>query len=266
MSGEQPADGGLRARLETSLRALAKEETARLASHPGTEELAAYSAGRLTPAQEDRVQEHLSLCRDCTVQVVDVAQLAATATTEAELGDAQVEALWRRLVTDLNAPPAAGRWTAPPVWLAAVAASLLIAALGLAVWVSDLRRTIGTLSGPQLNTPVAVLVPGAFFRDAEERRTTIDLPPGAGSLTLVMALSERASFGGYSLEIAAGDSVRWRGEGMLRNAEGSFTVTLARSWLPLGRYHLRVFGHNGTERRLLATFPIELRQQPRGAP
>ena len=264
----EPTDG-MDARQAEALRSLATEEARRLTNHPGVEVLAAYSDGRLAPDEEDRVQEHLAFCRDCAAQVADAAHLASEPLdqTTAGPGEVAIEALWRaqrrRFEVAPDLPVRTGGWrtTAPP-WIVAVAASLLFAVVALSVWVHALRSTLAVLSSPQLNTPVEVLMPEAFLRDTEEQRAVIELPAGASSLTLVLSFPEREIGDGYALEVATGDEVRWQNRGLVRNSDGSFTVTFVRSWLSPGRYQLRLFAVNDTELQLLATYAVDIQQAP----
>jgi hypothetical protein len=261
MGSKRSPDEDMEMRLVEALRAMAEEETA--AGHPGAEELAAYSDGGLPADREDQVQEHLAFCRECAARMADVAQLAAS---EEPRFDAGTGSLWRpepdRSVSSVEPE---GRWSAHR-WLIPLAAALLLAVLGLSAWVYELRSTLERLSRPQLNTPVAVLMPGAFLREAEEQWTVIDPPAGVEAVTLVLSLQESARFEEYSLEIATEDQVRWRGGGLERNVEGSFSVSLPRAWLSPGRLHLRLFGQQNGEKHLLATYPLEIRDPGGGSP
>src|SRR5712691_6211703 len=142
---------------------------------PEPEELLDYLAGRLTPEDEQRLDRELLASPAATRALLDLADLeaAGAAAGEAHPAELAVRAGWRDLERRL--PGAAARSRRPPVWLAAVAASLLLTTVGLGSWVwrlhGELYRPFGNVKSLELASgsragrmPVVALSPGAPFR------------------------------------------------------------------------------------------------------
>src|SRR5215210_2273325 len=113
------------------------------------EELLDYLAGRLPPEDEQRVARQLAADPDTARALLDLADLEAAGATAGERPvELAARAGWRDLQAQLpNAAPGPRR---PPAWLPAVAASLLVATLGLGSWVWRLQE--------ELDHPIANLV------------------------------------------------------------------------------------------------------------
>jgi hypothetical protein len=196
---------------------------------PEPEELLDYLAGRLTPEDEQRLDRELLASPAATRALLDLADLEAAGAVAGEARPAElaVRAGWRDLEGRL--PGAAVRSRRPPVWLAAIAASLLVTIVGLGSWVwrlqDELRRPVGNVKSLELASgsragrePVVALSPGAPFRlvldPAErcptytaridgpgdrDRRTVEGLEPDErGRLTLLL----RGQSGSYRLSLA----------------------------------------------------------------
>lgn len=135
----------------------------RAGEHPDHDALAGYLTGELDVETEARVNDHLVACRSCAATLLDMEPLAQPDTGVAEgVADLATAAAWRDLrhrVFDEESPawPVVGRH-----WSTAVAA-LLVATLGLSVWVADLKQQVSELSRPL-----------AIYRSITSKR-----PPGA---------------------------------------------------------------------------------------
>ena len=148
--------------------------------HPDAETLAAYHTRDLPEEDERRVQDHLLICRECAALLLDLEGLGdPDFGREVEIPAGTEEATWERRprqeirdnprqATVVPFPPR--RRTAPPPWMSALAAALLVAVIGLSAWVASLRRTIDELSRPEVNASVLDLVPlGIGQRDEAAR-------------------------------------------------------------------------------------------------
>lgn len=110
--------------------------------HPGPKRLIAYREGRLSAAEREALQEHLSLCPHCTGQLRELTAFAAAAAGAVEAGPEALkreawDALSRRLPRSAPKVRPIVRVPArrPRVgYVQAIAAGLLLAALGLAAW------------------------------------------------------------------------------------------------------------------------------------
>src|SRR3954449_12808611 len=133
---------------EALIAALAEEARSGVTGEPEPEELLEFLAGRLPPEDERRVERQLAASPEAARALLDLQDLeaagAAAGTQPAELA---VRAGWRDLQGRL---PAAVPWfrRLPPL-LSSIAAALLVATLGLSVWVlrlqGELRRPIANV-------------------------------------------------------------------------------------------------------------------------
>ena len=157
---------------EESLRALAARRRSG-EDHPASEDLVAYRAGDLTAEEDDRIQEHLTQCRDCARLLLDLAEFEQLTPPPDELGpvDARAEASWQRLRSRLKdedepdlEPPVLQHRPRPrvPVWRRpalpwALAAGLMVCVLGLGLRMGSLGRQIAELEKPQAVRTVVTL-------------------------------------------------------------------------------------------------------------
>ncbi len=114
--------------------------------HAGTKRLIAYREGTLSEAEREALQEHLSLCPRCTGLLRDLRAFESASAGAVEPGPEPLrqeawEALVRRLPRETRMPPAVRPVATLPVrrqpvasWVYAVAAALLLAAIGFSIW------------------------------------------------------------------------------------------------------------------------------------
>lgn len=196
---------------------------------PEPEELLDYLAGLLAPEDEERIARRLVADPAAARALLDLAELEAAREAAGE-GPAELPAVagWRDFqarLSDSTPPPR--RF---PVWFSAIAASLLVATLGLGSWVWRLQ---GELHRPVANLASLELPPGS--RAASEPVAVV--PPG-DPLRLVLAPAERCP--SYAAEVEgprSGD--RQTIEGLKRDDFGRLTLQL---WPEPGSYGLRLLG------------------------
>jgi hypothetical protein len=131
--------------LKAALRELAAEESAGAGPHVGLKRLIAYRRGELPAAEREAVQEHLSLCPRCTALLRELRDFEAAAAHGDAAGPEPLrDEAWESLAEHLPRkgsairPIATGRQAPRPRRAAytvyGIAAALLLAVLGLAVW------------------------------------------------------------------------------------------------------------------------------------
>lgn len=148
--------------LKTAVR-LWCEERGATGEHPTPGELGAYHAGHQSPEAEERTQAHLVVCQECAGLLLDLAAFPALREADVEephIPQAEMAAAWEELrmrvgVEREETPaPTAGiqgleaarqKRQKVPNWNSlfisyAVAASLLLAAVIMGVWLVSLRR------------------------------------------------------------------------------------------------------------------------------
>lgn len=217
-------------------------------AHPDPERLGAYHAGELSPEEEGRIQDHLALCRECAALLLDLDGLADPGFgAGADLSGK--EAVWQRLRKE-TAPrarvvPLLRTVPASPRWLQALAASLLIATLGLSLWVASLRRTVAELSAPQENAPVLDLYSGTA-RGEGSPAPVLTVPPDVRFFTIILNPAGQRRYERYRVEIVrVGGGEVWSGEQIEPSPFGSFSLTLPRRAAGPGDYRVRLFGRSG---------------------
>ncbi|HSS49136.1 MAG TPA: zf-HC2 domain-containing protein [Thermoanaerobaculia bacterium] len=237
------------------------------APHLTEDEIAAYHAGTLPPDQETRVQDHLLACPACTDLLLGLEELAG----EGEpVPPGEVAAAWQQMRALLPLPakepapalPAplpfpAARRTAVPRWFGALAASLLLAVVGLTVNNVSLRQTVRELSSPQTDAPVVDLFPGPL-RGGRDKVETLTLAPDVRVFLLVINPTDSRPFPRYEMEIArAGGAAVWRGK-VTRNDLGSFSLVLPRALVGEGEYQLHLWGDTGRGREALGEYGLRI--------
>lgn len=212
--------------------ALAEEarERAGDAPEPTEEELLDYLAGRLPPAAEKALQRQLVARPELAEKLLDLEAFAAAGETAGDRpSDLAAHAGWRDFEARRAAAGAPSR--RPPPWLSALAASLLVATLGLSFWVWRLEREQGR---PIANLESLELAAGS--RAGAE--PAVELEPGA-PLQLVLEPGERCP--AYQAVISGpppGES--WTVRDLIRDERGLLSILL-----PVGApgtYRLDLYG------------------------
>jgi hypothetical protein len=219
---------------EALIAALAEQARGTAGGEPEPEELLDYLAGRLAPADEQRVSP------EATRALLDLADFeAAGQAAGTQPSELAVRAGWRDLRGRL---PERAPWTRRlPALLSSVAAALLVISLGLVFWVVKLQ---GELSRPVAN--VLSLTLQSDSRAVEEEKVVV--APGQ-PLRLVLRPAEDCPK--YRAELAGPDRDLWNLLGLTKDANGNLTPLLPRP--QPGVYRLRLFGcgagHELEERR-----------------
>ncbi|HYU30627.1 MAG TPA: zf-HC2 domain-containing protein [Thermoanaerobaculia bacterium] len=233
--------------------------------HLDPETLAAYHARELPDEEERRLQDHLLVCRECAELLLDLEGLGDPGFgRDVEIPAGTGEALWERLRQETQPktvlPFAPRRRAVPPPWMSALAAALLVAVIGLSVWVAALRQTVEKLSQPEVNARVLELVPlGTQARG--ETATATEVPSRDERFTLVLSNQKRGDFQAYEAELVrTGGGVVRRETGLVPNPNvyGSFTLGETRSALGAGDYRIRLFGLRGGRRELLGEYALRI--------
>ena len=250
--------------LEPTLRALAHKARRDLGDHPTPEELVAYRSGGLTPPDEERIKDHLALCRDCSQLLLDLKEFEEDGPEEESgLSDAQVEAAWRRLRPRLEERKVltSRRWFTSLRVAYGLAAALFVCTVGLSVWGVGLQRRLDRASEPKVNPAILDL----YAEDEVHRGNEEKKVPSIGSqeATLFLYLPrDAAKYSEYEVVIATAKEngeVRFqrRSPGTETNQD-VFTLELPQGALPPGQYWIRLFGIEGTRPLLLGRYNFEI--------
>ena len=248
--------------IEPVLRALAAKARRTLDDHPTPEELVAYRAGELTAEDEERIRDHLALCRDCSQLLLDLKEFEdAAPEEEAGLSDIQVEAAWRRLRPRLEERKVltSPRWFASPRFAYGLAAGLFLCTVGLSVWGLSLQQKVRELSEPLPNAPIGDLHAegGGAVRGGPGEPEILRSRPGG---VLVLDFDPR-DFRRFDVELrkdGKGGELLWSGGGLVESEEGSYTLGLPRSGFQPGLYWIDLYGVDGGRREWVAGLAFRL--------
>jgi hypothetical protein len=258
-----------------ALTAWVEEEGRASGGHPDAETLRDYRDGLLAPDEEAPVDEHLLACRQCFGLAQDLAAFfqarRAAAGPPAAVADFESAAFWRALRPRLpprEAPAerrrAAGavakRWHLP----VAVAASVLLTALGFSFWMADQQRALAAnevrmaaLQAPRPNTRIYDLFLDTSERSGESQPQPVALP--AGSM-LLLTPRDFGDFPGYAVEILdAGGKRAWAGGGFAPDPEdGTLTLWLPPDFLEPGEYRVRLLGGDADSGELIEEYVVQM--------
>jgi hypothetical protein len=215
--------------------------------HPSPEQLSAYQAGELTPAEDERIQDHLAVCGHCTELLLDLEELLGppAATAEPAAADFEAAADWKRLRDHLPQPAKARsrKRFAQPLAASLVGALIL---LGLSSWrvissqreVTELRSQVAELRQPLVNPHTISL--------RSVRGETFELPADR-PVRLNLETSAPKEYGEYTIQIIDGeDKLIWANI-LHKDEHGKLTMTLIKGYLKPGLYTFRLGGvHAGS--------------------
>src|SRR5436305_5145173 len=129
---------------------LSEEDRRDPEEHPSPEALTAYQANELSPAQDEKIQSHLAICKHCTELLLDLDEFLKPPVAVAEpVADFEAAADWRRLRETLK-PPVEENPLARPVrrsflasvWGGYAFAAMLVISVGLGIWNVELLREV----------------------------------------------------------------------------------------------------------------------------
>ncbi|MCP4660022.1 MAG: hypothetical protein GY856_31860 [bacterium] len=233
------------------------------ATHPDLDRWMAYRGGKLPAEEQARLQRHLAGCRECVALVLDLEAFSRPEESDrAGISEFEVAAAWRAVRSAISADVRTERrWHVPTT----LAASLLVAALGLSTWLAvehrtatELRRRVAELSQPQINVPIEDLWPDTATRGGLQ--PAVEVLTAARSFTLLLNLPEPREFPDYQVEILDSEGTEiWSSTGLEVSSFGNFTLGIPRGFLPAGEYGVRICGLDGERNVPLQDYAVQIR-------
>lgn len=221
--------------------------------HPEVDQWIAYYEGDLAQGEADRLRSHLSGCPACVATVLELdAFNEPGAPAHPDVHDFETAAAWRALKSALPGAGVRPR-RSPASWLdrrvrmpAAVAASLLTAAFGLALWgaqyrtSADLRSRLDAHASPRSNVAIHDLIPNTVTRSGGEPSMT----RVRGDEYSVLVMLPTGSYTSYDVEILdAEQRIVWESSGLVPDPElRTLVYELPPGSLELGIYRVRLLG------------------------
>ena len=244
------------------VRAVAAEARQEIDHHPTPEELLGYHAGELDDDARQSLRRHLAVCPMCICTILDLEAFPEVELATGSLPRSGAKASsWDAIATKLeDGAPGVPRLARRLRYFQTLAAVFFTAVLGIGYWAMSLRQQVARLAMPETNVLVHDLLPvaegGTRTPGGIEE---VILPPGTNELVLILDLGDFRSFADYHLHVIDSyGAVHWSGGGLRRMPEGSFSVGLSRVSGFLGENRLEIYGIDGAESVLLATYRLRI--------
>lgn len=244
------------------VRAEARE---RVGEGPSVDELIAFSLGRLSEADAERVREFMAANPDLA------AMYAAEVPEEPRPGepgwvsDEEVAAGWNAIQKRI--PPWKDKDVARVIpfrrQIPAAFAAMLALVFGVLLYRAEQRvdRLEAELNRPLVTSEVVPLSP------ADGRRGPGDLPTDvttdADAYHFELAIRRQPHFANYRIDLVGREGTRevlWSKPHAQRGEDDTFTIIVPRRLLPAGSYELHVYGLDGSRADLLGRYPIDVRR------
>lgn len=227
--------------------------------HPEPEELLDYHLGDLSPEDRERIQDHLVLCQECSRTVLDLDAFpdVEPAREEDRLSDFELAAEWRRFRERTGAKPV--RRAASSRLPYALAAALLLAAIGLSLWTARLLERVRELSGPRADVHVADLVPLGIGVRGPEAAEEVRVPDWAGRVLLILNLAGAKPYPEYEIRVLdpSGSEV-WSLRGVRPGPDGTFALEAPADLLGGGAHEIRLLGLGARGAEPVARYGVRL--------
>jgi hypothetical protein len=259
--------------LADALRLLAEKERSLLTEHPSPTELETYHAGKLSSAAEDRIREHLAVCRDCGDLLLDIAGVAELKPPPGipELTDDEVEADWLALQIRMKWAAAAEKQGPAPVvpirpapppkpapWaprLAAAASIVAVLGIILALYqsgrVGELERQLQKFEQPR-SVPTRHLDSGVRRSQSKEEADR-PLSSHAEAILFLYPDTERV-YPRYEAEIAGGTM----SVAPPPSPDEPVSLLIPPGFLQPGDLQIVLFGVDGSRRDKVGTYSLQV--------
>ena len=253
--------------------------------HPDIKELLAYTQNRLSFDQREPLLDHLSQCRHCgDVLLALKSELRPTDPSLIQNLDPEMEKGWAGLEQMLSNPKSDNLEKAtgiekPDWWRRASTGFALAATFFLMCCIVSwklymvVRSSTGdesiTLAShseknamPSVNTPILILEPLSDIDSLRAEGEVKVLDRGKG-LVLQLETDRFENFSAYEITIQDGQKQSiWRGGGLERRPDGSFSLVIPSGFLPPGKFHLTTYGIREDEPIELEKYLLEIIGEP----
>lgn len=223
-----------------------REEARNPGAHPTPEELSAYHAQELSPADDLRVREHVVACQECADLVLDLQALYDAGIAEpSSVADLEQAAAWRDLRERMGfepgkTSPLPSRSVSRGFFASAlggysIAAALLAVAVGLTVWnVSLVRESREPRSIPIVRT---FEESGSLRAGGEPLERPLVLPA-----LIILILPTEIPDQPYRVDFIREGGIHPESSRELSAQGTELKILLPEGMLPAGRYEVRVAG------------------------
>jgi len=226
-----------------------------LGEHPDLETLFDYLVGKLTLEEADRLREHLASCPGCCDRLL-AAEIYEAPAEETGIEAAERATVWsrveERIASSASVPMPFHR--RPPFLPWALAASLLLASVGLSFRLVSLQSQVAELSSPSTAAVVDLLPDGELVRG--EPAGEVKLSQDSHNIVLILHTFELRSFSGYKILLKDGARTIWSDSGLKPDRDGYFALTIPEAWYSTAAARLRfeLYGQVDGQEELIGTY------------
>jgi hypothetical protein len=229
-----------------------------LAVHPDPETLFDYLAGQVPSDEADRLREHFASCPDCCGVLLAVESYEGLA-EELGIEAGEQATVWSR-IEERIAPGASVRMprhrrSAFLPW--ALAASLLLASVGLSFRVASLQGRVVGLSSPSTAAVIDLLPEGEVLRGGPA--DAVKLPRDSSNVVLILNTFETRPFSAHKVVLKDGERIVWIYPDLRPNHDGYFALTVPQAWCSIstGRLQIELYGQADGQEELIGTYSAQ---------
>ena len=250
--------------IEAAVRSVIAEGREQLGPPPTVESLMAYDQGRLSPEEEEQIQELLAHYPD-SVRLLEAVSGYPDAPEPGDpdhLTEADLEREWQAIQDHLPGGEVVPfERPARQVWIqriGALAATLLFAVLGISYL--RVQQQVEASGEPQTTIEARQLIPDRK-RTVRGPSNIIDVPSGKANYFFTLQIFEQPMFPDYRLEIYDLDDLEgsplWQTTGLERQPGDTFALFLPGDFLEPDRVLFKLIGVRGEEEKELATYTVD---------
>lgn len=246
---------------------LVEDVRSRGGDHPDADLLLAYLGGELDESGEERLQDHLAGCRECTETLLDLETISGEQPVVRDgVGDFELGAAWRDMQARVKEKGSTTSGLRLARLLPPIAAGLALVCIGLSVRVTQLGRTVSalenqaTVAAPLVNPPTVYLDP--MTRD-DGGAATIALESDHPFIALSLTPSDLRPYDSYDIEIVVeGGALAWRGGEAVLSDHKTVRLLMPTSMLAAGDYRVRLSGRHGHESTPAGEYRVRVEPPP----
>ncbi|HEV7506956.1 MAG TPA: zf-HC2 domain-containing protein [Thermoanaerobaculia bacterium] len=227
--------------------------------HPAPEKLSAYLASKLSPEEDDVIQEHLAHCTLCTELLLDLQRFLEPPVEDLPregVVDFETAAGWRELRGKLWKDESISKplRSRRPASLKSLAAVLALAMVGLGMYVLKLH---GDLNAPRAG--YHILLASAQTRGTAEPVERVKLHEVPRDLSLTLVKPPEVDFPAYVAEISRENSAQVLTiKGLRYQKEEGITLLLSKDRFEPGIYRIVLLGFRDGQLRRADSYRLSI--------
>jgi hypothetical protein len=232
------------------------------AQHVSPEMLMDHVSGRaLAPADKEMVAAHLKSCPACAEECGLLRESLASR-EEPAIRQSVEPRSWFRWQFAFSAAALMLGVTGAGWFRSARQVNSIQARLNdLAAGNRSLENRVQGLTLPGINVATLDVFPKGMALRSELSAADVVVPNATQAVTLILNSQSTTSHPSFEIEIVnERNAAVWNAKGLQRNPTGDYTLSLPAGFLAPGGYTISVYGGTGTERSLVESYSIRVKQ------